>query len=618
MTQIIDVHGLPHVSLPRDTPSARRCYGAYYVGRLRSWLMPAYPPFLDFVLHDLVITGIVPEEEAEELRAALQPPNLEEFPFITTPLEHQRHSWEFALKNPSAALFLSCGLGKSKVVVDYLRYLREYPLFDSDTSIKSLILAPKAVIHKWVDEFNKHAGEGVFDVVVVDGTAKKKRSLLAEQHNVYIASHRSLISPDIYNAYAEMAFRQVIIDESHCLKAPTSKTTKAAISLSDDVPRKLLLSGTPMLGNPMHLYGQLRFLSKNLVEKNSFWFNQKFIVSVKRGRMRIPVGVKNLDILRRRVETVAIEYSASTDINLPPLRVLDIEYTPAKPQLKEYNRLLTLYPEELAEALSTTQDAVFAIRVVKIQQILSGFQIQSNRDPKICDDCEFMRGCIEAGIRPYTKKCPKVPKSPEDTLLRYKQNPKMEALLNLVDSICVTGDKVIIWARFRQEINDLRQEMSDRKLGHVVVDGTVSAANMAAANKTFNDDPECLVYIGQISCGIGIDLIAAAYTIYYSLDFDLGHYEQSIKRFHRIGQTRPVTAYRMIAKNTIEEYIARVLDQKKDVSQSVTSRLPCAFCTEKFSCMERGTQLFDDACVHSRTVQKQKAALTVINDPEKE
>ena len=112
------------------------------------------------------------------------------------------------------------------------------------------------------------------------------------------------------------------------------------------------------------------------------------------------------------------------------------------------------------------------------------------------------------------------------------------------------------------------------------------------------------VYLGQVATGVGITLNAATYMIYYCLDWSLGTYLQSIDRNYRAGQTKKVTVYRLLAKDTVEEYKAKALDQKKDLSALMTNRLACAGCPRQMSCLADGTELFDPGCVHQRTAKR--------------
>ena len=111
---------------------------------------------------------------------------------------------------------------------------------------------------------------------------------------------------------------------------------------------------------------------------------------------------------------------------------------------------------------------MFAARLVKAQQILSGFRMESNKDLNVCDNCEHLPNCVPKAITPYTPQCNIVPIPPPTSILEYKNNPKLELLKEKTEEIVVSGNKTIVWARFRREIEDIDAMLKKMKLGHEI------------------------------------------------------------------------------------------------------------------------------------------------------
>ena len=154
---MITIKGLPYFTIKPTNDDISRCYGAIRSKKF-GWILPAYKPFVDLVLNDLKTIEYkeydrIFEEYNNTVNKDLN--NLDAC-FVTEPLKHQKESLYFALERLSAAIFLSCGLGKSKIAIDYLRLLAMNQIYTFDTNIKCLILTPKTVIHKWLREFEKH------------------------------------------------------------------------------------------------------------------------------------------------------------------------------------------------------------------------------------------------------------------------------------------------------------------------------------------------------------------------------------------------------------------------------------------------------------------------------
>jgi hypothetical protein len=126
----------------------------------------------------------------------------------------------------------------------------------------------------------------------------------------------------------------------------------------------------------------------------------------------------------------------------------------------------------------------------------------------------------------------------------------------------------------------------------------------------FNSDQRVRVYLGQVATGIGITLNASNYTLYYSLSWSLEHYLQSLDRNYRIGQTKPVTVYRLLGKHTLDESKAKALDQKIDFASLVTSASVCATCDDYYSrCHTRNIRLYDLECKFDREMMRETATI---------
>jgi SNF2 family DNA or RNA helicase len=133
--------------------------------------------------------------------------------------------------------------------------------------------------------------------------------------------------------------------------------------------------------------------------------------------------------------------------------------------------------------------------------------------------------------------------------------------------------KVIIWARFRREIRDVYEALT--KMGVLCVEyhgGTSTTQRLDNIEAFENGDAR--VFIGQQQAGgTGITLVAASHVIYYSNDFSLRNRLQSEDRAHRIGQTRNVTYTDLAAIGTIDEAVARSLQNKLEVAEAVVNEL---------------------------------------------
>jgi len=431
----------------------------------------------------------------------------------------------------------------------------------------------------------------------------------ANAHDVVIVSH-SLLWNDVDYLANTVSANAVIVDESHAFRTKSSNRSKALLRVAKHAKRRHLLSGTPTLGDPMHLFVQLFILAPWLTDA-WYRFRKRYVV-LKETTMGphtfdMPVGYKSMSLLNEIVNEVAVRKKASECLDLPPVRIVD-HYVDVGPKTREvYNDFIRNWGTEMGDQQMRVAHA--ADRLTKLFQTLSGFFINSNKNYELCNDCPHLMNCVANRIAPYTPECKVEQAEPPKETVRIGETDRRDSCLELVDSIMAGAtNKVIIWCAYTEELDMIEEGIQahnntcseEDKWGYVRVDGATK--DKIAAEDAFQaDDDNCRIYLSQIATGIGITLTAANYMIYYSVTFDLEHYEQSSKRADRIGQTRPLTIYHMITEGSVNEYIFRSLRKKVDISATLTDHIRCATCEREPVCAAANIKPFDEDCVYSDT-----------------
>lgn len=611
-------------------PRLKKVYGANWSRANSAWRFPAFYPVHTRVLSDLkaIMPELVYSEDVQKhIEVISQEVELpDDFSFITAPFQHQREGLLHIYRNYRAGLFYDPGLGKTKVVVDLYRLLQQ-PM---------LIFCPRIMLHDWVAEFKKHGN--IDNVIVLDGTKKAKlKSIKAAQDNVPAATIVTYSTARLYQeSIIQIPYDIVVADESHQMKTPFSKRTQAAQALAARAYRRILLSGTPSLGSPFDLYGQLRFLGKYFCSEDWWAFKKKFGVfpewELKEGRPRMLLGFKNTDLMRDRVLYVCTRKTKDECLDLPERQILDVVFDLAPKQKKAYNNLisercdpkgfgyLTMMEEEelnhtagpvLEPHLIVTEEVVL---FGKLDQVSSGFLYKTRKNPRYCDGCQHVQACTQNNVRPYTTECEVTKKPPPRTTDYIGTNAREAHLKELLTTLLEDDThKVIVWANLIEELDQIQKTVEAAGYEYVRVAGGVDAQALQERKKRFNTDATCRVYIGQVQTGIGVTLNAANYTIYYSLPWSLEHYLQSIDRNYRIGQERKVTVYRLLARHTLDVTKAAALDQKKDFSDLVTKSATCATCSQFATrCAKFNVELFDPDCIYDRTMLRHTAKVSLI------
>lgn len=586
--------GTPVFALPSIGEVLKRVLGAVFLQDRGIWVFPAYYPFTENVVQDLKIVAphIEFSDEAQEhieaSRAVAEAVEnntqayRDDFSFITKPFAHQEEALNFALNLLRCGIFYDMGLGKTKVVVDLLRHERE----------KALILSPTIGVRTWLEETATHSG-GELKAVAVQGTPKKKRAAIEAS----VDADALVVSYDSAKRYFDeivdtFKYRVIIADESHYLRGHRSARTKCAIALATRAYRRVILSGTPSLGNPLHLWGQLTFLGPHIPAKTFWHFRRQFTIHSPYNK-RMITGFKNMEILNDKVSRVATRKKKEECLDLPERTIIDVPFEISGKQKKTYNELVGASVAELANG-ELFEAAHAAVVIQKLLQIMSGFFIIP--PPNICDGCIHIAHCVENNIRPYRKDCRKETEAPPEKVEWFPSNPKLKACEEILDSVLAEEtNKVIIWAHFTKELDTVEELLKKRDIGYTRVDGRNSSKAQDLAND-FNTNPGTRVWLGQIKTGVAITLTAATYTIYYGLNYNLDEYLQSMDRNFRIGQGKPVFVYRMTCERSILEYVVAALEQKINIAETLTDRINCVLCDKGLMCVTKAIKPFEEGC----------------------
>ena len=639
----IHVNGLPVFVVPDKIKGVVTSFGAVHIREKGLCYFPAFPPFLHLVqenLHKLKLdiseaSRIAIAKAAGTWEATRQDVSLLSLP--TKSYDHQLDGLAEIIHNRRWALQWEMGTGKSKVVVDALMLLR----------LPALILGSRTAISNWPEQFRNHS-DGSLKVLSLDGTSiKKKKDQLqkAVTADVVLATYdaarlygvptlytetaklfkRANLIPnpalrkalmDLNNEELQLKFTKevvggrpnaeilaeittitqalptclehlpyqiIIADESHRIKHIQSRRTRYCLQLSAKAQRRYLLTGTMSDGDPRGLYPQLMFLAPYLMPEDWTTFCKNHLITA-RGCKHIVVQYKNIDVLNKRVDLVSSTKLLDDCVDLPKrLPPVTVYYDLTSEQQKEYNRAAKdykLWRDADAEELDLAHSAVV---ISKLLQICSGFVYV----PQVQDPAQLMSSLDLHSNLPV----------PGKETQRYAKNPKLLALSELLeDMLNVQRAKVIVWANYTAELDDIEEALKNSGVGYVRVDGS----NSIRVNKyveMFQTDPKITVYLAQEMTGESVTLTAAKYMIYYSRSWYLDAHRQSKMRNYRIGQTQRTCIYNLVAAGTTEEQQLAALEHNITLAGMLTEHHNCAFCKFYGLCLVNGVKPWDNDCV---------------------
>lgn len=543
----------------------------------------------------------------------------EDFKYYTKPLEHQELALRFLYTRGGGGLLLDPGLGKTKVVLDYIA-LKNFT--------KSLIVCPVALRDVWVDEVATHRpdktihvmGSTNWDAQMIsakqraqkwseamdraaegsDGWKKARSNLMTAEREIKkipdlkradleaaaaadivvinynkavinkdLAAHSIATGVDFLTANMKIDF--VALDEA-LIKAHDSARTKDLLKLAAVVPYRVIMSGTLINNTALDAFAPIRFLQPALTGMAYGKFDQYYGIKIKpRGKtFEITIGVSkaNMEEIRGILESCSIVMRKEDWLKLPDKHFHEVRFELSDIQKAMYSGLVSNYVYALPSGEIVQVDNGLGL-LSKVQQIANGFLYykEVTQDP-----LDILFGGEKED-------------SPRQTFF-FEEQPKLNALGDLMDGP-IKNRKFILWYNCSAEHELVTRFLDERGINHVSVRG--GTKNTGAIVRQFNTDPSITVMICQakaVNYGItvlgrdpeqleGIDEVLPEFTtrvythVFYSLNYSLEVFLQQQDRSHRIGQTHDVDYYILLGNCDAETQVYEAMQNKMVIRESV-------------------------------------------------
>ena len=556
------------------------------------------------------------------------------YPFRSEPFPYQRGEWEAYRSANARAIFWEQGLGKSKLTIDMACWLYLKDLIDA-----VVIVAPNGVHRNWVEEeIPAHVPDLVMSQVraftyqseradtkwhktaVRDVTAHKGFSWFTISYEAFITSAGKRALIDFFDQ------RRIfyVLDEAHYIKNPDAERTKSILRSAMYALYRRVLTGTPIAVGPFDMYPQIEFLQPGFWSEKGFstfvefkkhfgvfqkvWNPTAYNEKTKKrdgNQVDVLVGYRRLpelnDIIRPLSSRLTKEEAG---LNLPPKR----------------------YRKERFEMTAEQAELYRQMRDESVAWINGGRSVEEEGGPlqsALAFSCPSCSGKRELEIDGYIYPCPECSGGP--TFEEFDGTPivatmAMVRLLRLQQIACgylptedeeeplylIPGEnrrltracdiiqdrvqlhKVIVWARFKYDIDLIMSELKKRGIRAVRYDGQCGDDERAEAKALFKgvrpimsggvlvgreEIPRHLqadVFVANQSAGAtGLTLNVAKTSLYYSNNFKLIDRLQSEDRNHRIGQDEEVEYIDMIAENTVDDKIVTSHRNKLSIASQI-------------------------------------------------
>lgn len=449
----------------------------------------------------------------------------DDFTFTTEPFKHQKTAIHLGLQNKQFAYFMEMGTGKTKVILDligyYLPKIREFKR-------PVLIICPVSVMYNWERQVKIHRPE--LKVKVLSGSTMNKETDLLFDADIFVVNYESAWR--IYDPLSKIKWGIMVLDESTRIKNRAAKQAKAIIKLGGLASRRYILTGTPSPNSPLELFNQVKFLDPTIFGDNWYFFRNRYCIMGGYGGYQV-LGFRNLEELSRKISGISYRVLKSECLDLPDKIFKQYRLPMGDAQAKAYEELSEDLVTEVAGTEIRTE--VVLAKLTKLRQIASGFVYL-----------------------------------PDGKVHNFENNKSVK-LGEILEEHAKTH-KFVIWTCFKEEMEMVKKLLDEKRLKYEYLDGSISHAARGFRIASFQDDPTVRVFLAnQRSGGIGIDLFAADYCIFFSNDYSPEIRLQAEDRLHRIGQSNHVTYIDLISKSSIDSTILRMLSKKQDLSGQIMS-----------------------------------------------
>jgi superfamily II DNA or RNA helicase len=382
----------------------------------------------------------------------------------------------------------------------------------------SLVVVPRSLVFNWKQEAARFAPK--LRILDLTGPDRPKRAAALSGQDVVLTTYGTLRQDAIW--LKDVRFDYAILDEAQTIKNASTASAKAARLLQAD--HRLALSGTPIENHLGELWSLFEFLNPGLLGRATALADDV----TPAGRALLARALRPY-ILRRTKEQVAADLPAKTE------QVLQCELS--ADHRKFYDGLREAYRASLLGRLET--DGLGRSKMHVLEALL-----------------RLRQAACHPGL---------VDKKRVD-----EESAKFEVLLPKLREVLEEGHKALVFSQFTSLLALLRRSLDAAGIVYEYLDGHTRDREAHVAR--FQEDKDCGLFLISLKAGgLGLNLTAAEYVFLLDPWWNPAAEAQAIDRAHRIGQSRPVFAYRLIAKDTIEEKVMQLQDSKRDLANAILS-----------------------------------------------
>ncbi|MGU8345280.1 DEAD/DEAH box helicase [Clostridium perfringens] len=422
------------------------------------------------------------------------------------------------------------GLGKTLQIIAFLL---------SQKKSKSIVVVPTSVIYNWMDEFEKFAPS--IRVGLVHGSKSKRDKVLRdfkrgigikveeenlkeksyEKYDVLLTTYGTLKNDE--KAYENLSFDYCIIDEAQNIKNPVAQATLSVKNIKSRC--NIALTGTPIENNLMELWSIFDFVMPG------------YLFTKERFRERFILDESNLIELKSLITPFILR------------------------RLKE--DVLSELPEKLEKK--------YLVEMKGKQKQLYSFYVKAIKNQLNENKSSEKSGRDKINLFAYLTKLREICLDPSLVVPDYTGgSSKLTVVKEIVKDASESGKKILLFSQFTSVLQKIEEDFKKEDISYLYLDGGTSAKDRVERVKKFNEDSNIKVFLISLKAGgVGLNLTSASVVIHFDPWWNPAVEDQATDRAHRFGQENKVEVIKLVAKDTIEEKIVLMQEDKRELIQSL-------------------------------------------------
>ena len=386
----------------------------------------------------------------------------------------------------------------------------------------SLVVAPTSVSTNWLSEVSRFTP--TLNIVQLTGKDRAETIAKLDKFDLLITTY-TLLQQEVENL-AKINWQTIILDEAQAIKNSATKRSQAAMALNGAF--KLITTGTPIENHLGELWNLFNFINPGLLGTHH-QFNDRYAIPIERYNNRdARLKLKKLirPFILRRIKSQVLE-------ELPPRTEVTLEVVLSAEEMHFYEALRQNALEILERAGDNTKGRHLQIltEIMKLRQACC--------NPRLISKTTSIA------------------------------SSKLEVFSSVIEELIASRHKALVFSQFIGHLDIIREYLDSRNITYQYLDGSTSSRLRKERVEAFQAGKGDLFLISLKAGGLGLNLTAADYVIHMDPWWNPAVEDQASDRAHRIGQTRPVTIYRLVCKNTIEEKIVTLHQEKRDLADSL-------------------------------------------------